>query len=267
MIEGQSWEEEKYNILIEDLIDLDGESVEIETLVGRNFYHYTDGVKDSDQPVLFDLRDVELDEDEEENESDDEEEYSDLADYLPEDCWVKRYVDDDDFNTFYLFYIEMDEDGIIIDEGCISERTQSFGFGGFMLMGMEMTGPKSYEVEVFTPVKVIEDANRLMNRPSLPLDFSFKGKPLPQEFMEERGYSFALQSAYRLAYTHLSIDTVGDDLIDDLSYSSYQSSGNGYSDMFSKPVMLSDKREEAIDMLLYIFDKYTDDELKQLGLA
>ncbi len=269
--EEKDAEEDENYISIEDLIDLEGESVDVETLVGRNFYHYTDGVKDSVQPASFELSDVDLDVPDEENEAgedEEDEEETELSDYLPDNCWVKRYVDDDDFNTWYLFYIEVDEDGIITDAGCLSERAQSFGFGGFMFMlpGIEMTGAKSYNVEVFTPEKVIEDANRLMNRPSLPLDFSFQDNPLPQAFIEENGYSFALQSAYRLAYTHLSIDTVEDDLIVSFNYSSYQSSGNGYNDMFSRPVCLKDKREEAIDMLLYIFDKYSKDELEQMGI-
>ena len=143
-----------------------------------------------------------------------------------------------------------------------------------MIPGMEMTGAKSYDEELFAPEKVLEDAKRLLNRPSLPLDFSFIGKRLPQEMIDEGGnggsntnYTFALQSAYRSAYTHLSIDTNEDGIIEDFYYSSYQSSGSAYGDMFSRPVQLGDKKEEAIDMLLYIFDKYSNEELGQLGLS
>ena len=33
-------------------------------------------------------------------------------------------------------------------------------------------------------------------------------------------------------------------------------SGSAYGDMFSRPVIYSDRREEAMDMLLYIYDQY-----------
>lgn len=263
-----------------DLADLEGESVEIEALVGRNFYHYTDYEVDAVQPLVFPVSDFEInnseDDAENDNEENSEENLPELADYLPDDCWVKRYVDDNDPSTCYLLYLVLDEDGVIQSVGCLSETTQLFGGGGFFFMipGLEMSGSKFYDEEIVPPEKVMEDAKRLMERPVLPSGFSFIGRRLPQEMIDEGGnggsntnYTFALQSAYRSAYTHLSIDTSEDGIIEDFSYSSYQSSGSTYGDMFSRPVLLSDKREEAVDMLLYIFDKYSDEELKQIGVS
>ena len=71
---------------------------------------------------------------------------------------------------------------------------------------------------------------------------------------------------YRLAYMHMSIDTTEDGVVEGFSYSSYQSSGSGYGDMFSRPVCYSDRRDEAADMLLHIFDMYTEEELRNMGV-
>ena len=77
-------------------------------------------------------------------------------------------------------------------------------------------------------------------------------------------YTYALQSAHRLAYTHMSVETSEDGIIESFSYSSYQSSGSAYADMFSRPVACSDRQDEAIDMLLYIYDMYTNEELEKI---
>ena len=63
---------------------------------------------------------------------------------------------------------------------------------------------------------------------------------------------------------HLSIDTTEEGMMEDFSYSTYQSSGNSYNDMFTRPVGYSDREEEAKDILLYLLDQYTDDEYQQL---
>ena len=59
-------------------------------------------------------------------------------------------------------------------------------------------------------------------------------------------YVYALQSAYRLAYMHMTVDTEEDGTIEDFNYSTYQSSGSSYGDMFSRPVLYSDRADEAI---------------------
>ena len=59
-----------------------------------------------------------------------------------------------------------------------------------------------------------------------------------------------------MAYMHMSVDTSEDGIIEDFAYSTYRSTGNSYGDMFSRPESLSDRTDEAMDMLLYIYDKY-----------
>ena len=74
-----------------------------------------------------------------------------------------------------------------------------------------------------------------------------------------------IQSAFRLAYMHMSVDTTEDGVVEDFSYSTYQSSGSAYGDMFSRPTCFSDRKDEAMDMLLHIYDMYTDEELQKMA--
>ena len=256
-----------------DIAYLEGEEVSVETLVGRNFYHYTDGELDAEQPLAYSFPDLELELDEESEENEEAEEVdSGLYEVLPDDCWVKRYVDDDDPETCYLLYVALDEDGYINDAGCYMEVKQSSGLS-LLFPGLDLPASKDYTYMADPPEKVTEDVERLLNYPALPLDFSFVGIRLPQFMIDEGGnggdctnYSFALQSAYRMAYTHMSIDTTEEGIIENIDYSSYQSTGSAYGDMFTRPVKLGDRKEEAMDMLLYILDQYTVEELKQIGL-
>ena len=62
----------------------------------------------------------------------------------------------------------------------------------------------------------------------------------------------------------MSIDTSEEGVIEDMSYSTYQSSGSAYGDMFSRPTSYPDRRDEAFDMLLYIYDMYTNEELEHM---
>ena len=269
---------EKKNYNVDELTNY---SVTIEQLIGRNFYHYKNYIIDVNQPASFPLGDVLLDEteDEEEDEYDedddvdiDHEAEDTLEEYLPEDCWVKRFVDDDDPNTCYLLYLVVGNDGGIEDSGCIEETTQRMGGGGFFFMvpGMDLGGTKYYNYNSYPPEKVVDELSLLLIGRSIPLDFSFIGKRLPQKMIDEGGnggsnieYTYALQSAYRLAYMHMSVDTNEEGVVEGFSYSTYQSSGSSYGDMFSRPVLISDRKEEAADMMLHIYDMYTEKELEQ----
>ena len=62
----------------------------------------------------------------------------------------------------------------------------------------------------------------------------------------------------------MRIDTDESGIIDGFDYSSYQSSGNSYGDMFSRPQYYSDRSDEAVDMLLHILDQYTEQEYKDI---
>ena len=275
-------EDEEDNLNVDNLTMY---SVSIEQLIGRNYYHYTDCIIDEKQPAVFPIEDLELDESADEDEEDgfdedeDDNEFEEdgcLCDYLPDDCWVKRFVDDNDPNTCYLMYLVVGDDGRVQGSGCIEETTQRMGGGSFFLMipGMDLGGAKYYSENSYPPEKVTDDLKLLFKGRSIPLDFSFIGKRLPQEMIDEGGnggsdteYTFALQSAQRLAYMHMSVDTTKEGVIEDFSYSTYQSTGSGYGDMFSRPVLYSDRKDEAADMLLHIYDMYSNNELEQFGVG
>ncbi len=266
-----------YNDFEEDdfsLDDLEYEKFSVEQLAGRNSYHYTNGLQDPVQPASYALSELELSEDEEDE--DEEGAAPSPIEDLPADCWVKRYVDDEDPSFCYLLYLVHDDENCVTEVGCLSEKNQSFGGGlGLLFPGVFLPGEKSYFVEDICemPDKVLKDAKCLLLSPDFPLDFTFIGKRLPQQMIDEGGnggdntdYTFALQSAHRMAYTHMSIDTTEEGIIENLDYSSYQSSGNPYGDMFSRPILVGDRADEALDMLLYIFDLYTEEEYRELGL-
>lgn len=274
--DDSSAEDNEDELNVDNLTDY---NVTKEQLIGRNFYHYTVYKKDDSQPAAYSFPDLELDDTEDnkfegyDDESDDDENEG-LDEYLSDDCWVKRFVDDNDPNTCYLLYLVIDDEGNIEDSGCIEETSQRMVSGGgmfFMVPGMELPSAKSYSYNYYPPDKVMDDLQLLFRGRYLPLDFSFKGKRLPQQMIDggcnggsNTNYTYALQSAYRLAYMDISVDTTEEGIIEGFDYFSYQSSGSDYWDMFSRPVRYHDRRDEAMDMLLYIYDKYTDEELTEL---
>lgn len=265
-----------------DIDDLTGHSVTIEQLIGRNFVHYINFEPDENLSTSVSVDALKLDistedeyiESDDENEDefgeDDCDENDYLGDYLPDDCWVKRYVDDEDPDICYLMYMVVNDDGSIEDSGCIEETTSRFGGGGlfFMIPQLSYSSSITYDYTSYPCDKVLDDLHLLFSGKFISNNFTFIGKKLPQSMIDAGGnggsntnYTFALQSAYRLAYMHMSIDTDEQGIINQMHYSTYQSSGNAYGDMFSRPVSLSDRADEAMDMLLHIYDMYADDEL------
>lgn len=256
-----------------------------EALVGRNFYHYTDGELDEQQPLVLatDLSDIEeadeecdeedddYDDDFEDDEDDDYDE--DLDEYLPSDCWVKKIsAFEDDDEVYYIIAITV-EDGKAKDIVVIRDEVSRAGGGMFFIPGMAMPANHYYEEVDFDdyPEVVDREFDALKAGKYLPNNFSFIGKKLPQEILDRGGnggdmtdHTYAIQSAYRLAYMHMSVTTTEEGIIEDFDYSTYQSSGSAYGDMFSRPQHLNDRHEEIIDMLLYIIDLYTEEEYKQL---
>ncbi|NLT46233.1 MAG: hypothetical protein GXX80_12085 [Thermotogaceae bacterium] len=268
--------------------DLSKYSVCAKQLVGRNFYHYIDGVLDSNQPIVLSIEGLESnrgiigncedgkDEDnDEDNEMDEDDlpEGGNISEYLPDDCWVKRFVDDDNPNIFYLLYLKLDAEGSIASGGCIEEELSQISPPGLFitLPDAEFQPVKSYDYCTCPPDKVLNDLKLLVNGKCMPPDFTFIGKRLPQKMIDKGGnggrqteYTFAIQSAFRLAYMHMRVETNEEGIVESLWYSTYQSSGNAYGDMFSRPVIYSNRRDEAIDVLLHMYDMYTDEEKSQL---
>lgn len=132
--------------IINEELDDDGESdkyvgskVSVDDLIGRNFYLYCDGKKEESQPFELNLPDLELDtesddvmtdEDEDEDEDYFSDEDDDLADYLPEKCWVKRIsAVEDGYEAYHLIALSIDDDGHIDTITIILEEVQRMGNG------------------------------------------------------------------------------------------------------------------------------------------
>ena len=95
-----------------------GKEISTEALVGRNFYLYTGWRKVYNQPTELDLVDLDLDLDKEEE--DEGEEYGDdyensndeFRDFIPENCWIKRFSAlEDGCEAYHILAISTDSSG------------------------------------------------------------------------------------------------------------------------------------------------------------
>ena len=252
-----------------------GKEINEEILIGRNYYLYEDGVKAKDQPAHYKPAGIAIDcssedEDEEEKDEDPEEAESDgLESYVPDRCWIRRISAlEDGQESYFLIAITVDDHYTITGITCVKETIiQQGGSMFFFVPGLlEGSSASEYEEVDSYPLRVFEELARLVAGRSIKPDFSIIGKPIPQWMNDHNEYnSFALQSGYRSAYSHISIELDGEDCFDELEYSTYQSSNSAYGDMFARPQMISDREDEAVDMILYIVDRYTDSEWKEIN--
>ncbi len=246
---------------------LNKHSVSIEQLTGRNYYHYTCGKMDKNQPLAHPVGDLNLDfyrngdyhsidsavyepiYDEQQNEftTDDS-----LVEYLPYSCWLKRFNDTNDPYTCYLLYLQIDEKGAIKNSGCIEETTSKGLF-------------KTYKKKSFIPDVAAVDLIFLFHGKYIPVNFSFIGKRLPQKRIDKGGkdgdnmqYDFTLRSAYRRALLCMIVNTDEKGVIKELQYTSLQFNKNKEDD---GPISYAVRSFEAMDMLVMVYDMYSDDEM------
>ena len=251
---------------IDDMNAFIGKEITEAKLIGRNYYHYSYGEKDENQPFDLDLSELGLDFEEEDSEYD--EEYSE---YLPVECWVKRIsAVEDGYEAYYHIVLFLDEAQRIKEISVIQEEVQRMGGGMLFIPGMELPYTSFYDELDYPPDEIINELELLTKGRALPKKASFIGKRLPQRMIDDGGnggsitdYVFALQSAYRLAYMSVSVETTEEGVIQGFNYETYQSTGSSYGDMFSRPQLYNDHKNEAIDVLLYIIDQYSDDEYKR----
>jgi len=245
-----------------------GKDVSVEALVGRNYYHYTEGMRDIIQPLALHISDFSLDCDE--LYMDDE----DLSAYLSPDSWVKKIRFDLDGREAYFLLEVVLEGGRIKNANAFLQENIPLGNGMVSLPGMEMPSQAVITELEYLPDECEEELERLLAGRYIGVDDSFIGKRLPEAIIDEGSnneddteYTFAYQSAFRQAYMHMSITTSEDGIIEDFDYSTYRSSGSSFGDMFSRPQYCMDREDEAIDMLLYIVDSYTDEEYKEVAMG
>lgn len=244
-----------------------GKHIDVEALIGRNYYHYVNGTKAEEQPFTLSINDIDLDDEEEEGEEGFLQSAS-LSAYIPRDCWIKRLSASEENRTENLLVvIELDDEFNVLSVSEVLEVIQQVGRGLFMIPGMSLPARRIYRNQICLSEEVEEEMTLLLKRRFIPRGFSLLGKKLPQRMIDEDDdsdedftYSIALPSAYRQAYVHLSIDTSQEGIIEDFEYSTYQSTGSAYGDMFSRPVLIGDMREEMIDAVLAVIDKYSEEE-------
>lgn len=271
-------EQKLKDVIVEEKENISDIQVTDELLIGRNFYHYTNGECDEEQPFVLetDLSYLEAsdDGDDEDDDDYDEDEYDEeYGEYLPLDCWIKKIsAFKDDKEIYYHIILEVN-DGVATSISVVKDKVYRLGGGMFFVPGMAMPADHDYEeVDVYDyPEEVYNELKALKKKRYLPNKFSFMGKKLPQKILDRGGnggdmtdHTYAIQSAYRLAYTHMSVLTTENGIIKDFDYSSYQSTGSGYGDMFAHSNDIGDKHEEIVDMLLYIIDLYSDEEFDSL---
>lgn len=246
-----------------------GKWAPLENLVGRNYYLYTAGERDTVQPLELKIPDLDIGTEYEEGVQ-----FRDvngtLEWYVPQECWLKRIRSAEEGNKTYLLVLELSEDYLIKQVSVIQEDIEMKSYGNiyFVLPGIEPEANRFYNELDYLPREVQKELHFLMLGRSLPGNYSFIGKRLPQSMLDTCTYdnggmkcTYALQSAYRMAYMHMSIEISPEMIIKGFDYSTYQSSGNGLEDMYSRPQFLYNRKDEAIDMLLYIIDNYTEEEI------
>ena len=144
----------------------------------------------------------------------------------------------------------------------LREEVTRVGGGFLSVPGTELPGESEFFHAEETPDEVLKELQMLFDGRYLTSSVSFIGKPYPQALLDEEGESYAVQSAFRLAYSHMSTELDDNNVIQELDYSTWQSTGTGFGDMFMRPVLFSDRKEELVDTLLYMIDRYSDDEWK-----
>ena len=242
-----------------------GKVISKEALIGRNYYLYSDGIIKSRQPFSIKLPDLNLDINRREPNIHKEE--TELVTMITGDYWVKRIRANDEAEQNYVIAIRIDKDKAIQELKVMSESVMRMGGGFFVIPGVEMDAYRSFDELNTIPEIVMAELDLLIHERYLKKDMSFIGKRLLKSMIEENSnggrdteYTYALKSPYRSAYTHMTVYTDEDGVIKDLSYTSYFSTGNSWSDMFSRPRVVKDRKDEAIEALLFIIDHYTSTE-------
>lgn len=245
--------------------DLPGIVVTTEQLVGRNYYHYTNHVLDEPQPFTLSLEEFCEEEDEATPEKQIPEQYKS---WYPNDCWIKRFPPNSEGGAFtcYIVCIEVDGAGKILKTCCYCESSLPGGASNYLMLPGMQIGRTSvyYEHCFYPPAAILNDLQNLVKGRYIPSGFTLIGKRLPKEMLEKEQDYYTLQSPYRLAYMHMSLQFDEEGIIEDFNYSSWHSNGSCWGNMFSRPVEVEERKDESIDMLLYIYDKYADEEIKTI---
>lgn len=245
---------------ISDKDDLLGKKVTIERLVGRNYYHYTNSKLDEKQPLILHVNDNleclagegECDEITPEIEI-----HESYWNWCPDDCWIKRLVDDEEAYKCYIICLEINDNGVIEKAYCINELSKPSGWDQpFMaLLTQRDRSDFYYETVAELPEKVVAEFANLLSGPYLKPGIKLNEMKLLEKYVNEGRAYYALQSPYRLAFMETRIDTDEKGVIQTFVYSSLLSDGRRWSKLFSNREIIENRNDEKRDMLLHILDK------------
>lgn len=271
----------------EELNGYTGKTVSEDILIGRNYMHIVDGKKvqtawayeikdfelsldeDSDEEISDEV----LDEVDQENEEDDEEEEDGdgneteealLCRLFGNDIWVKHVPVDllecEEYGIPFLsciLVIRFTDSNIIEKINVIVQAGRQFS-SFFTIPGMGLRYEYLNPDEL--PSVVENELNKLMEGRALKPGLTFTGKAIPKEI----DGTFSGPSAFRLAYYSLMYEPDEKGTFTDMIYETYESSGSVYGNMFSRPILISDRENEARDCLLAILDVCTPEEYERL---
>ena len=244
-----------------------GIKVTEELLLGRNYKHYIKGKLAEENKYKI----VGLSYDEDDEKIKEDKTYKTLLNNISKDCWIKRIYDptEQDYTQNYHILLEV-KDGVVKDIKYVREIIMSEGGGMYYFPGMRTYSHYEIEEDVQKDC-IIYELDMVKKGRFLPTGFNFIDKPLPKSILRYGGnggdntdYVESITSAYRRAYMSLCITTTDDGLIEDMEYTTWESLGSEYANMFSRPTSISDKKEEVFDFMLWLIDEYSDDEYNKV---
>ena len=247
-----------------------GRTVTIEQLKGRNYYHYTKGCLDRRQPgtlrlgKFLEYHGGRRRRDKVTPELTIPKKYREL---FPRNCWVRRFVSVMNPYLCYILCIEVGENGRIEKVVFIEQYSKPSGWNDhyMSLLTKRDRSDFYYEISFDLPEKVVDELKSLVAGRYIPSGFKLIGRKLPSYFID-RGRTYALQSPYRLAYMNIVVKTDETLIIQDIEYSTVLADGKGWSALFSiDRKQIEDRKDERADMLIYIYDKYSDEEIRTMG--
>ena len=231
-------------------------------LTGRNYAHYTHGTPDDAQPFEVDCQDLPLDLPEEPLERDSAADTL-RREVLPPDCWVKRLsAADAGEDGFYLLALTLDPDGAVSSLRTLREHICGSNRSWISFPGTDAISVSTYQILDELPAPVERELQGLERRRFLPLTFSLEGRPYPAALSAAGDDSYACPSAWRQAWTLVELERDGP-AIESLAYSTHPATGDAWGDMCSRPRCLLDLYEESVDALVWLIDRYSDEEYAQ----
>ena len=243
--------------MMESLNRLLGQRFSPEELAGRNFVCYTGGAADLSRTPEVDCTDLLLETAEEDGSGDGGEALR--KEILPPVCWVKRLsAIEAGEDGFFLLAVTLREERVagvqLLRENICGSNRSWISFPG-----TDTISVSSYEPLGYVPAAAVREAEALLRRRVLPLTFSMAGKPFPAALDAGGDDSFEFHSAFRKACMHMVVDRE-DGRITALQYATRPFAADAWGDMCARPRYLADLYEESLDMLLWLIDRYTEEE-------